>query len=350
MSRDVQLVWFKRDLRVDDHAPLAAAAERGPVLPVYVVEPELWRQPDAALRHQQFIAESLTDLDRALRSRGQGLIVRVGDVLEVFESLYQQFSFTAIHAHEETGNGWTLARDRAVRAWAHERGIEMIETPQFGVTRRLSDRAGWAGRWERFMGADPANAPEALPPVLDTPECRAAAVRDAFSQAPSFDTTPCPGRQPGGLVAGRGVLEAFLSDRGEAYRGGISSPLSAETACSRLSPHIAYGSLSLRSIVRAARVRRAAAKDAGEKRWAASLSQFDQRLHWHCHFIQKSGTLEAALRGRDGVFAGSPGVVLASEVWLLQMSKPKRGGWPAKARPFRVLPDKPHLTRCAPRP
>jgi len=35
----VQLVWFKRDLRVVDHAPLSQAAERGPVLPLYVAEP-----------------------------------------------------------------------------------------------------------------------------------------------------------------------------------------------------------------------------------------------------------------------------------------------------------------------
>ena len=37
----LQIVWFKRDLRIVDHRPLAAAAERGLVLPLYVVEPEL---------------------------------------------------------------------------------------------------------------------------------------------------------------------------------------------------------------------------------------------------------------------------------------------------------------------
>ena len=44
----LQIVWFKRDLRIVDHRPLAAAVERGLVLPLYVVEPELWRQPDAS--------------------------------------------------------------------------------------------------------------------------------------------------------------------------------------------------------------------------------------------------------------------------------------------------------------
>ena len=55
----IQLVWFKRDLRIDDHGPLTEAARRGPVLPVYVVEPEYWRQPDTSARHQAFLAEAL---------------------------------------------------------------------------------------------------------------------------------------------------------------------------------------------------------------------------------------------------------------------------------------------------
>lgn len=39
MSDPVQIVWFKRDLRVRDHRPLTTAARRGPVLPLYVAEP-----------------------------------------------------------------------------------------------------------------------------------------------------------------------------------------------------------------------------------------------------------------------------------------------------------------------
>ena len=62
----LQIVWFKRDLRIVDHRPLAAAVERGLVLPLYVVEPELWRQPDASERQWMFCRESLLELRQAL--------------------------------------------------------------------------------------------------------------------------------------------------------------------------------------------------------------------------------------------------------------------------------------------
>ncbi|MEB3277076.1 MAG: deoxyribodipyrimidine photo-lyase, partial [Cyanobacteriota bacterium] len=58
----LHLVWFKRDLRCVDHAPLVEAARRGPVLPLYVVEPALWQQADASGRQWQFCRDSLIDL------------------------------------------------------------------------------------------------------------------------------------------------------------------------------------------------------------------------------------------------------------------------------------------------
>ena len=61
------LVWFKRDLRWHDHAALARAARLGAVRCIYVLEPELWRQSDAALQHFEFMRESLQVLDAELR-------------------------------------------------------------------------------------------------------------------------------------------------------------------------------------------------------------------------------------------------------------------------------------------
>ena len=79
----LQIVWFKRDLRVDDHGPLNEALQRGPVLPLYVVEPELGSSPMPPSGSGCF-AESLLELRRVLADLGQQL-VRSGDVVAVLE-------------------------------------------------------------------------------------------------------------------------------------------------------------------------------------------------------------------------------------------------------------------------
>ena len=281
-TASLQLVWFKRDLRIADHRPLAEAARRGPVLPVYVVEPEYWRQPDTSVRQQLFTAEALAALDAALCRLGQGLWIERGEVTEVFDRLHRRFGLATVHASEETGTHWTHARDRRLRAWCRERGIACHEYPQFGVVRGLSDRSGWARRWERFMSEPQQAVPKRLPPVVET-----AGPENAFEYVRPFDQRTTPGRQLGGLTAGEKVLDSFLEQRGASFRGGISSPLSAQCAGSRLSPHIACGTLGLRTIVHRTRERIIRARGAGESDWVASLRQFDRRLHWHCHFIQK---------------------------------------------------------------
>ena len=78
-----ELVWFKRDLRWQDHAALARAARLGPLRCIYVVEPALWRQPDAALQHFGFVRESLQALDAELRRHGGGVEVHTGELTEV---------------------------------------------------------------------------------------------------------------------------------------------------------------------------------------------------------------------------------------------------------------------------
>ncbi|MEM6897217.1 MAG: deoxyribodipyrimidine photo-lyase, partial [Pseudomonadota bacterium] len=142
------LLWFKRDLRVTDHAALAAAAEAGPVVALYVVEPAYWALPDTSARQWEFTRECVESLREALPVP---LLVRVGQAVEVFEDLRASFDFDAIYSHEETGNGWTYQRDLAVRDWCAARGIAWHEFAQSGVVRRLKDRDGWAARRERYL-------------------------------------------------------------------------------------------------------------------------------------------------------------------------------------------------------
>lgn len=275
------VVWFKRDLRTRDHEPLVAAARLGePVIPLYIVEDEYWQLPDTSERQWAFIRESLNDLDRQLAKSGNRLVISKGKAIDVFRQLKAYHNIRRIYCHQETGGQWTFARDRSVVGWCSENNVEYREWNQFGVVRRLENRDIWDKAWTELMRrpvqASPASIPAGAPVQMAQPDdiAPAFAVRDL-----------CPDRQAGGSTRGDKLLASFLDRRCIGYQYNISSPVSAVRACSRLSPHIAYGTVSLREIYQWS-------KATGEHRNTLprkkkSLTSFRSRLHWHCHFIQK---------------------------------------------------------------
>jgi len=280
-----QIVWFKRDLRLHDHAALAAAAQRGPVLPLVVIEPDYWREPDTSFRQYRFQAGCIADLAGAIAALGGTLHVRTGEMPQILDNLLAEHGPFDLHAHEETGNAWTHRRDRAVRRWMAERGLAWAETPNFGVIRgpRLN-RDRWAADWDRFMSRPITPIPDRIGWLSATPS--AVPMPETLGLAPDGLQYP----QPPGRDAGLALLDSFLHQRGQNYTREMSSPATAAAACSRLSPYLAYGSLSMRETFQAA-LRRAAdisqLPAAEAKPWASALRSFIARLHWHCHFIQK---------------------------------------------------------------
>jgi deoxyribodipyrimidine photo-lyase len=286
-AEPVQVVWFKRDLRVRDHPALAAAGERGPLICLYVYEPELIASAEFDAQHLEFINEALAELDQSLRALGARLVTRVGEVTAVLEALWRERRFEALWSHEETGQGITYARDVRVGAWCRERGVRWTELPQNGVVRRLRNRDGWAARWER----------RALVPVLAVPLGLKGVrgVRSEGRKEPGdFGLAPSgKDRQRGGETVAGETLASFLNGRGVNYRTEMSSPLTGGEACSRISPYLTWGCVSVRQVEQEAvaameRWREAMASGvAVERAWFASLKSFRARLRWHCHFMQK---------------------------------------------------------------
>lgn len=275
------LLWFKRDLRIHDHAPLTRAAELDvPVLPIYIIEPEYWALPDTSARQWEFTAECLQDLHVALGGLGSSLVMRMGDAVEVIEQLVTTHGVTCVLSHEETGNLWTFARDRRVAAALRAKGVEWQEFVQSGVVRRLRSRDGWAASRDRVMAKAQLPAPMALRSVSIDPG------GIAHAQELGMAPDPCPARQSGGRSEALSLLGGFLTERGQTYRSAMSSPLAGEWACSRLSPFIAMGCLSARETVQANAARRA--EVAGTRSgWIGSLKSFEARLAWRDHFTQK---------------------------------------------------------------
>jgi deoxyribodipyrimidine photo-lyase len=281
----VQVVWFKRDLRTQDHAPLALAAEAGPILPLYVVEPAYWRGEDVSRRQWLFIRGTLAALTGDLARLGAPLVVRVGDVAEVLAAIHRVHGITALRSHEETGNLWTFARDRKVARFCREAGIPWFEERQFGVRRGPLNRDRWAVFFEREMARPLRPEPERLAPAgviagepLPTPE------------ALDLGEDGLTDLQPPGRAAALALLDSFFAGRGRNYQRGMSSPVSAPDCCSRLSAHLAVGSVSMREVVQRALIERARAAALPWEVRPVPLKAIDAliaRLHWHCHFIQK---------------------------------------------------------------
>jgi deoxyribodipyrimidine photo-lyase len=304
----LSVVWFKRDLRVHDHLPLTAASLRGAVLPLYVYEPEILHAPDYATQHLGFTNECLIELDEALSARGSPLLLQHDEIITVLERLLAAHGQFELVSHEETGNAISYARDLRVSAWCQRHQIRWHETPTNGVVRRLASRDDWAKIWMTRMRQPRSVAPDRLlPPSSTLPSCGLLTAAQLGLTQPDKAQ-----RWRGGRNAAVQQLQHFFGAPLQRYRFAMSSPLSAEEACSRLSPYLAFGVLSVREVMHKIWKTRAQINTLPEPvrpvNLLGGLKSFESRLHWHCHFIQKFES-EPALetqnmhRGFDGVRA-----------------------------------------------
>ncbi|WP_395617391.1 deoxyribodipyrimidine photo-lyase/cryptochrome family protein [Aquirufa sp.] len=276
----INIVWFKRDLRFTDHEPLYRALDSDiPVLLVYFFEPSLIAFPDSDVRHWRFINESLKEMQGRLEDRNGTLYLFHSEVLPVFQALTSAYDIKTIYSHEEIGNGLSFQRDKDVADFCHSAGIVWKETPTNGVIRRLKSRKTWQQRWEATMRSEPFFQREDDWNLLTLPADFYA--NHKGPELPSSFLTRNPTFQEGGEYWGWKYLKSFIETRHVGYSSLISKPEASRKACSRISPYLAYGNISMRM---AHTFTMQHYKTARNKR---SLQNFVSRLHWQSHFIQK---------------------------------------------------------------
>jgi deoxyribodipyrimidine photo-lyase len=101
------LIWFRNDLRLHDHQPLAEALQAGPpILPLYCFDPRQFGQTSFGFAktgpyRAQFLRESVADLRQSLQALGSELVVRVGLPEQVIPDLVQAHSIDRVHWHRE---------------------------------------------------------------------------------------------------------------------------------------------------------------------------------------------------------------------------------------------------------
>ena len=240
-------VWFKKDLRVNDHAPLLSASLEGNVIPLYIIEPEIINSDQFSSLHWNFIYQSLLELNKKLTNLGQPLIIRRGEAIETLHAINKEISLNCVYSHEETGNAITYDRDKRVREWTM-RAKHILERV---YTNRSSSwfkkRDGWSKIWEKKNGKTNIAIPFSIKKI-----------------SPSLQSIPLPTSEDlginlqknysdltGGESKAKDMINSFISVRGLKYYKEMSSPNSAYSSCSRISPYLTNGCISMKQVVQA---------------------------------------------------------------------------------------------------
>ena len=280
VKKAISIVWFKRDLRLYDHEPLFLAQQSHlPVLLFYCFEPSVMQYDDSDVRHWRFVYESIVDLNQRLSAFGTQIQVCHQEVMDVLDLLKNHYDIKHIFSNQETGNKVTYDRDLVIQKFCSDHDITWKESLTNGIVRKLKSRKNWELRWKETM-----SKPIIKPDLTNInflsliPSVKEAIVG---IEVPSELTTRNENFQKGGETIAWKYLRSFLQDRYPTYSKHISKPELSRRSCSRLSPFLTYGNISMRAVYQATLERYATASN---KR---ALSNFISRLHWHCHFIQK---------------------------------------------------------------
>ena len=270
---EINICWFKKDLRVVDNEALYEASRDYDILPIYILEKEKWQQLSHSYRQWQFCKECLIDLKEDLYLMGQPLIIRIGDVIDIFEEIKKTYEIKGIYSHQETGDFLSYKRDQKVRRWSKENNIPWEEYIQFGVFRGPLKRDKWAKTYKKHFEKEIINITKVFKALPFKGESLPS---DNFF---NFENDKCHGRCIGGRKEAIKRLNIFLNNEIYSYGKNISSPAKSYFSCSRLSPYITMGCISLKEVLKHTKLLKT--KDS---------KMFTSRLFWHCHFIQKLET------------------------------------------------------------
>ncbi|WP_395052969.1 FAD-binding domain-containing protein [Flavobacterium sp.] len=275
----MKIVWFKRDLRLLDNEALhTALSSSGKVLLLYIFEPSLMKDYHYAQRHFDFIKQSLESLQKELQQYHTQILIIEGEAILIFEKLSKLVKIESVFSHQETGIKLTFDRDKEIAKYFINNNITWNEYITNGVVRGLKNRKTWKETWSEFMDKDPLPLNADARSFIKYKDLEE--IENQFS-IPSLKTDLSLPFQKGGTPTAMRYLNNFLNGRVENYSKHISKPELARKGCSRLSPYIAWGNLSIRQVYTAAWEMRQ------KGNFKRQIDNFASRLRWQAHFIQK---------------------------------------------------------------
>lgn len=275
----INVVWLKRDLRLQDNEAISNALKSGKrTLLLYAFEFILLNDEHYSERHFNFIRESIRDLNRQLLEHNTKILAVDCDIQSTFNLIQEFYKIDAIYSHVETGILVTYNRDKEFKRYCRNNFIQWKESKNNGVERGLVNRDNWFESWENYMNAELE--------VFQPDDGQLLAIDDIKTLEKVFtvadlETPSDTPFQKGGSSMGWKYANSFFDNRHEAYMTNISKPEASRSSCSRLSPYISWGNVSIRQVFQKGKAVKAKSKN------KKHISAFLSRLRWQAHFIQK---------------------------------------------------------------
>lgn len=283
------IVWFRKDLRVDDNAALAAAAETGrPLVALYIREPENVGTGPLGAAQEWWLHHSLTSLGTMLQKLGSPLVLRSGAADAVLADLIEETGADAVHwnrRHDPAG----IAIDTEIKAGLKARGIvatsfagQLLHDPTRLSTGEKKPYRVYTPFWKALEREgeprEPIDAPEKLNSLHAAPKSEKlgdwALLPSKPDWAATFKEIWTPGEE-----AARERLESFVDGAIDGYKQDRDRP--AIDATSMLSPHLALGEISPARIWHATRGLKAPTEDVVHFRKELAWREFCYHLHFH---------------------------------------------------------------------
>ena len=275
------IVWFRRNLRLDDNLPLDAAlrAHDG-VVPVFVLD-DHYLTEDFSPPRLRFLAESLRELEADLAAKGSRLLIRKGPAGVALAALARETGAEAVYTHfDHEPHGAQLSHEAATALSAQGTRLRLLPDLHLVPPGSLRTEAGkpftvYTPFWRRWREADKA------PPIPASPRVATpSAVLDPcflsvpISRPAGFRAEGAPANPPGGEREGRRLWDAFRA--GALDRYGEQRDLPGAAGTSRLSPHLRFGTVGIRRLLAEARAGWKEADAAGRR----SIDVFVGELAW----------------------------------------------------------------------
>ena len=280
MRDAINIVWLKRDIRLQDHEPFGnAIADKNPFWVIYIIEPDIHlNAKDISKRHLTFVYQSLQEISKELEKLNIPLLIFEDYAISVFEKLINGMSIDYVFSHQESGTIETWKRDKSIKQFLKNHNVHWQQSTNSGVIRAISNRKGWDKNWFKTVN-------EPIKPNLfkQQKKTQIQSFEKQITLIQKFSTGNSL-IQLGGTSYGWRYLKSFAQDRGKNYHRHISKPELSRISCARVSPYLAWGNLTVRQCYQYIR------NHPNFKSNKRAFGGFLTRLMWRDHFIQKFET------------------------------------------------------------